>query len=1281
MTARTSLVPPAAPRCPYHGAAQGAVPPAADRPRLEPERRADWLTVPGDFAHPLSLVPLHEARRFNLQLGDYWREKQAGVHHAPVFKLHAGLRTIAFTDHRSGQFYFEAPRSVLEREPEQRFGFIALQQALTGGCHPALVSAGAQHDRSRALTDAILRHRGPAFAGALDRVCERVFAAWEAQGSFELFPALQDLTSAFAFEWLLEERPDPADIIAWQGFITTLVTDTPASAVAARALLPRPSAAARRAAQNLAALARRSRLFDDYRTLARTAGIADAELADFLVFLCTFNGSGAVTHSLFPSLAQLSINDAVREELLAELKGGTSDSAALAQLPWLDAIHRECTRLYTRPRLFYKRAMTTLGLPTNDGRVYRINQGDLLVAVMPVLHRDPTVFADADAFSPRRFLQDPALRERVFGYGAAPQGKNPYGCAAHKSGHAPILWKTILARLVGQFRWDLMQEPDFNINHFFEVAPLGLALNNFARRGAGTRDAGDDGLAARFRSATATVRGLKVSFDRQTYMRLYGLYKQALDGDNKEPRPGALNATARTKWDAWTAARGVGRREAMTEYAAIVEAKQASVAQAVPAAATGTTDQRPAGVGEDALLQCTVDSAQRSGAPSIDSTAMSGDGESARDYRLHLNLALPPALGEVGLSLVLVGEDGQTPTVRCRLQPPGGAGDVPVRRAAALRFSARCIGRPFAIRLGLSGAPGECLVETLTVSLPEAGASWRFLCHEHVPVPCEDKIILEASTLGPRAPAGVLAVCEDELARRRARYGWREIAGHELPAHADVADYDQLPRDERFASKHEWVSLSVLGAPPADERPAGDADLAATVETHRALFEGRELRPRVLEADRWRSNEEFGRALLHGSHCTYLRRCTALPEGFAALGGLSSVAGALAAGDLYCADYAVLEGVTPYPGRYLAAPTVLLRADRARRCLLPVAIRVTREEGAPIFTPEDSEADWLTAKLWARLADVTVQQIVSHFLECHAVIEAFAVAAQRTLPTAHPVYQLLAPHLKHAIAINVLARKYLLAEGGLIDSIMSIGGDGKFALMSRAYQRLSLVETLALPRDLRHRGVDGDDGLDYHYRDDARLLWEATATYVDRIVGIFYGSDDDVARDRHLQAWLTEFNTRGYPRSDLPRALTSKAALAELLAGVIFTASAKHATHNYMQYESYALSLFTPASLFAPPPQQKGQSTTASLAALLPPPSMIKRVIEAVTLLSMRFAEDVPLGGDPVVRFGDPAARMAAAQFRDALRRIEGVLAARNQDRAIAYDVLLPSRVPNGVVL
>ena len=122
------------------------------------------------------------------------------------------------------------------------------------------------------------------------------------------------------------------------------------------------------------------------------------------MFLCTFNGSGAVTHSIFPSLAQLSINYSVREELLAELKGGPLGPATLAQLPWLDAIHTECTRLYTRPRLFFKRAMITLGLPTNDGRVYRIDQGDLLVAVMPVLHRDPTVFADPDAFSPRRFF-------------------------------------------------------------------------------------------------------------------------------------------------------------------------------------------------------------------------------------------------------------------------------------------------------------------------------------------------------------------------------------------------------------------------------------------------------------------------------------------------------------------------------------------------------------------------------------------------------------------------------------------------------------------------------------------------------------------------------------------------------------------------------------------------------------------------------------------------------------------------------------------------------------
>jgi diazepam-binding inhibitor (GABA receptor modulating acyl-CoA-binding protein) len=47
---------------------------------------------------------------------------------------------------------------------------------------------------------------------------------------------------------------------------------------------------------------------------------------------------------------------------------------------------------------------------------------------------------------------------------------------------------------------------------------------------------------------------------------LYGLFKQAIKGDNQEPEPGIFNPTARYKHQAWKACAGYDARTAMRKY-------------------------------------------------------------------------------------------------------------------------------------------------------------------------------------------------------------------------------------------------------------------------------------------------------------------------------------------------------------------------------------------------------------------------------------------------------------------------------------------------------------------------------------------------------------------------------------------------------------------------------------------------------------------------------------------------------------------------------------------
>lgn len=68
--------------------------------------------------------------------------------------------------------------------------------------------------------------------------------------------------------------------------------------------------------------------------------------------------------------------------------------------------------------------------------------------------------------------------------------------------------------------------------------------------------------------------------------------------------------------------------------------------------------------------------------------------------------------------------------------------------------------------------------------------------------------------------------------------------------------------------------------------------------------------------------------------------------------------------------------------------------------------------------------------------------MVTHLLRTHLFMEPIAVASYRQLPTLHPLYKLLSPHIRGVLAINTLGRDVLIAEGGVADNTLTVGGGG-----------------------------------------------------------------------------------------------------------------------------------------------------------------------------------------------------------------------------------------------
>ena len=69
-----------------------------------------------------------------------------------------------------------------------------------------------------------------------------------------------------------------------------------------------------------------------------------------------------------------------------------------------------------------------------------------------------------------------------------------------------------------------------------------------------------------FIEACEKVKQLTPSLDNSTLLKLYGYYKQAIEGDITGNRPGLLNLKARAKFDAWSSVSGTSSKDAKNEY-------------------------------------------------------------------------------------------------------------------------------------------------------------------------------------------------------------------------------------------------------------------------------------------------------------------------------------------------------------------------------------------------------------------------------------------------------------------------------------------------------------------------------------------------------------------------------------------------------------------------------------------------------------------------------------------------------------------------------------------
>ncbi|XP_046899131.1 polyunsaturated fatty acid lipoxygenase ALOX15B [Hypomesus transpacificus] len=528
-----------------------------------------------------------------------------------------------------------------------------------------------------------------------------------------------------------------------------------------------------------------------------------------------------------------------------------------------------------------------------------------------------------------------------------------------------------------------------------------------------------------------------------------------------------------------------------------------------------------------------------------------------------------------------------------------------------------------------------------------------------------------------------------EMQNQKQKIGWR-VFFEGAPHCVDVSSVSQLGPNLSYTRQSPGINLHYLRG--FTER----AESWRSFEELDTFFKhnGRENSIAKYVQAHWREDWFFGYQCQNGCNPLMIRQTRLLPPNMAVTSDMlrpflpetSTLEHELEKGTIFLLDYEVLEDVPAnvINGRqqYLSAPLCLLHLDQQGK-LKPVAIQLQQNPGPqnPVFLPSDPACDWLLAKMWVRSADFQCHQLASHFLRTHLLGEVYCIATLRQLPEVHPLFQLLMPHIRTTLQINIQARASLLAPNGVFDKAIGCGLASLPAMLSRSSARLH-YRSLCVPDDLEDRGLAALPHC--YYAQDALRVWSALHRFVLRLVELYYHGDQCVKQDSELQSWIMEIYTHGFlqkPQSGCPQSFQTMMELSKFVTMVIFSCSALHAAVNFSQMDFDLWMPNCPASMTQPPPQTKGTVTEDNLFSFLPEVNSTCSVIITLSMLSVPARDYVPLCQyrEPFFSTGTPCRLVEEVQAE--LRAISDDITNRNRKLEVPYPYLSPDQIENSTAI
>nr|CAB94852.1 lipoxygenase [Prunus dulcis] len=477
--------------------------------------------------------------------------------------------------------------------------------------------------------------------------------------------------------------------------------------------------------------------------------------------------------------------------------------------------------------------------------------------------------------------------------------------------------------------------------------------------------------------------------------------------------------------------------------------------------------------------------------------------------------------------------------------------------------------------------------------------------------------------------------------------------------------------------------------------------------------------PQVIEEDKsaWRTDEEFAREMLAGVNPVNISLLQEFPPASKLdpkvygdqtsriteqdignkLDGLT-VHEALKQNKLFILDHH--DALMPYLRRinstsnkiYASRTVLFLKSDGTLKPLV-IELSLPHPDGdqfgriSKVYTPAEEGVEgsiWQLAKAYVAVNDSGYHQLISHWLNTHAVCEPVVIATNRQLSVVHPIYKLLHPHFRDTMNINAFARQILINAGGILETTVF---PARYAMeMSSVVYKDWVFTEQALPADLINRGVAVKDansphGLrllidDYPYAVDGIEIWFAIKTWVEDYCSFYYKTDDIIQKDIELQSWWKELVEEGHgDKKDEPwwPKMQTRKDLVETCTIIIWTASALHAAVNFGQYPyaGYLPNRPTISRKFMPEkgtPEYKELESSPDTVFLKTITAQLQTVlgIALIEILSRHSTDEVYLGQRDTPEWtADTEPLKAFAKFGSKLAEIEDRITRMNNDEKL----------------